>query len=318
MTFVPRRAVRRLAAVAAIATLGVAFAPVSAQAKNKANFPTRIELPKGFQPEGITSGRRGTLYAGSLANGAIWRGNARTGAGNVFIPGIAGRVAVGLDYDQRADRLWVAGGPTGAVTAYDARTGAELARYTIPGSGFLNDLVVTRSAVYVTDSNVQRMVVIPLGKRGALPTQAQVVTRALTGDISYVANAFNANGIDASGNGRTLVIVQSITKTLFRVDAATGVTKAISLTGGTLAGGDGIELRGRTLYVVRGAPNAVVAVRLGRQLTSGQVRRTLTDPGLDVPTTATFTAGGLYAVNARFGTPPGPGVDYWITRIAKQ
>jgi len=33
---------------------------------------------------------------------------------------------------------------------------------------------------------------------------------------------------------------------------------------------------------------------------------TLTDPDLDVPTAVTFTAGSLYAVNARFTTVPDP------------
>lgn len=313
-----RFTLRGLAAVATAAMLGVAIAPAGAQAGPKENFPTRIELPDGFQPEGITTGRRGALFTGSLANGAIYRSDPRTGAGSTLVAGVQGRVAVGLDYDRRNDRIWVAGGPTGAVTVYDASTGAELARYTIAGSGFLNDLVVTRKAVFVTDSNVQRIVVIPLGKGGALPTAGAVFTKPLIGDISYVAGQFNANGIDAARGGKTLIIVQSFTRTLFRVDPETGVTKAIALTGGALAGGDGLELRGRTLFVVRGAPTAVVAIRLNGQLDSGQIVRTITDSGLDVPTTATFSRGGLYAVNARFGTPPGPNVGYWITRLGKK
>ncbi len=310
----PTRKRSVLAACAVLALIGL-VAPGAAAAAPSPNFPVRIDLPDGFAPEGITTGHGATVFAGSLADGAIWRGDVRTGEGAVLVPGITGRVAVGVDYERSADRLWVVGGPTGAVTAYDASTGAELMRYTVAGAGFLNDLVVTRTAVYVTDSFVQQLVVIPLGADGSLPDQSGVIIRPLTGDISYVANDFNANGIDATHDGRILFIVQSATSTLFRVVAATGETRAITLTGGTLSVGDGLELRGHTLYVVRGAPNAVVTVRLGKHLAQGQVFREITDPSLDVPTTATFAAGRLYAVNARFGTPVTATTDYWITRL---
>lgn len=312
------RAPRRLAVFTAFVLLGVLTGVPAAQAHPTANFPARLQLPNGFQPEGITTGRGTTVFAGSLANGAIWRGNVRTGKGEVFIPGIAGRVAVGVDYERRANRLWVVGGPTGTVTAYNARTGAELKRYTIAGSGFLNDLVVTRKAVYVTDSFVQRLVVIPFGKHDALPAPADVRTLPLTGDIAFVANQFNANGIVAVNGGQTLILVQSVTHTLFRVNPRTGEAKAIALTGGALTDGDGLELRGHTLYVVRGVPNAVVVVRLGARLKTGRVLRTLTDPSLDVPSTGTLAADHLYVVNARFGTPPGPTTEYWITRLSRR
>ena len=62
-----------------------------------------------------------------------------------------GRVTVGLDYEDGAHRLWAAGGPTGEVRAYDARTGEILETYSVT-AGFLNDVAVTEDAVYVTDS----------------------------------------------------------------------------------------------------------------------------------------------------------------------
>ena len=36
-------------------------------------FPDQIDLPAGWQPEGITSNGT-TLYVGSLVDGSIWRG----------------------------------------------------------------------------------------------------------------------------------------------------------------------------------------------------------------------------------------------------
>jgi hypothetical protein len=38
------------------------------------------------------------------------------------------------------------------VRVYDASSGALLATYQPPGAGLLNDVAVTREAVYVTDS----------------------------------------------------------------------------------------------------------------------------------------------------------------------
>ena len=49
-----------------------------------------IQLPTGFRPEGIAVGQGSTFYVGSLADGAIFRGDLRDGQGSVFIPGQAG------------------------------------------------------------------------------------------------------------------------------------------------------------------------------------------------------------------------------------
>ena len=61
--------------------------------------------------------------------------------------------------------------------------------------------------------------------------------------------------------------------------------------------------------------NQVAVVRLSQRRVSGRVVATLTNPDFDVPTTITAAAGRLFAVNARFGTAPGPDVQYWITRV---
>lgn len=45
------------------------------------------------------------------------------------------------------------------------------------------------------------------------------------------------------------------------------------------------------------------------------VRTVLTDPDLDVPTTATLAAGRLWAVNARFGTTPTATTRYDVVQV---
>ena len=309
---------RRLGALGALTlTLLVAAgaAPVAAHDADRdpTSFPARIDLPNGWAPEGIAAGRGNTVFVGSLVDGAIWKGNVRTGKGRVLVAGVAGNVAVGVEYEARANRLWVAGGPSGAVRVYNATSGRLLQTFTFSPAGFLNDLVVTRRAVYVTDSFLQQLDVIPLGRHGRLPDPSATRTLPLGGDISFVAGEFNANGIVAASGW--LILVQSNTGKLFRVSPRTGMARAIDLGSASVTFGDGLELHGRTLYVVRNQLNEVAVFRLGSRLATARLKGTLLSPDLAVPTTIAFQAGRLWAVNARFGTPVTPTTPYWITRL---
>jgi hypothetical protein len=301
------RSLRVLVGGTLVILAGTILAPTAA-AKN---FPETVDLPNGWQPEGITSSAT-TAYVGSLATGAIWSIDLKSGSGHVLVPGAAGRVAVGVEYDTRSGRLWVAGGPTGRVSAYDARTGALLADYQFAAPvGFINDLVVTDNAVYATDSNVQQLLVIPLGPGGALPAPSAAFELALGGDISY-GPGFNANGIVAGRN--RLILVQSNTGLLFSVDPATGVADAIDLGGASVLDGDGLELVGDTLFVGRNV-NEVDVFRMGPHFASARQIAAVHRDSFDTPTTLTYAAGRLWVVNARFSTTPTAGTPYWLTRL---
>ncbi|CAA9214801.1 MAG: hypothetical protein AVDCRST_MAG41-149 [uncultured Corynebacteriales bacterium] len=269
-------------------------------------FPKVIDLPDGFRPEGIATGPRATFYVGSLADGSIYRGSLITGRGAVFIPGTPGGAVNGLEV--AGSRLYAAGGSTGTVKAYDLRSGALLTSTQV--GGFVNDVVVTRTAAYYTNSLLPVLHVLPIGPGGRL---GEVRTVPLTGDIVY-GTGFNANGIEASPNGRTLLIVQSNTGLLFRV-TPTGVTSTVDLGGASLTNGDGLLRRGRILYVVRNRNNAIVEVALGAGYRTGRVVGTITDPNFDVPTTVDAFGPFLYAVNARFGTTPTPDTTYTVVRL---
>ena len=115
--------VRRLLVLLVLGTILVIPATAGAS-----TFPDTIRLPDGWQPEGIATGRGTSFYVGSLRDGSIYKGDLATGAGAVLVAGAPGRVAVGIEVDRR-NRLFVAGGPSGAAAVYDARTGAVLASY---------------------------------------------------------------------------------------------------------------------------------------------------------------------------------------------
>jgi hypothetical protein len=299
---------RRLAVllpfVLALAVALVAAPPVQARQGRSSAFPDRIALPPGFQPEGIDIGRGTTFYVGSIPTGAVYAGDLRTGEGDVLVPGRTGRAAIGVE--EAGGILWVAGGPTGQAFLYDADTGDDVAQLTLTTAAdtFINDVVVTRQAAYFTDS--RNPFVYRVDRR-----TLEVTAIPLTGDLVYTAG-FNVNGIDATPNGRTLVLVQSNTGKLFTGDAATGVTEEIDLGGESVPMGDGILLSGRTLYVVQNRLGLVAKVRLDRRLESGEVVSRTSIPGFDVPTTIARFGNRLYAVNARFGTTPTPDTPYEV------
>ena len=298
---------RPLVLVLAVLMAIAVASPVAAASK----LPSRINLPPGWMPEGITAGAGNTIYVGSLAGGGVWSANVRTGEEEILVQPWGG-AATGVEYEKRAHRLWVAGGPTGTVRVYDARSGDLLRQYNFPGMVFLNDLVVTKDAVYVTDSFHPWLDVIPLGPNGALPTQADVTTLPLDG-IVYEPGRFNANGIVAKGG--SLIVVDSFTGGLFRVDPRTGKATAIPTGGVSVENGDGLELQGNTLYVVRNQNQLVSVFKLGPRLQSATFQGNLPSTGLSVPTTAAVQSGALWVVNARFGIPT---TEYWVSRLPKK
>lgn len=282
-------------------------------------FPEVIPLPDGFQPEGITIGRGTTFFVGSIPTGAIYRGDLRTGQGKLLVEPRSGRAAIGLAVDRTGKRLYVAGGPTGQAYVYDTATGAELATYQLTSPGtFVNDVVVTQDAAYFTDSFRPVIYRVPLAANGDLPDQGDVETITLGGEFQFVQGAFNLNGIDATPNGKQLIVVNSSLGQLYTVDPSTGFAELIDLGAERVFNGDGILLHGRDLYVVQNRLNQIAVVRLSADLERGTVTERITDEDFRVPTTIDEFGSRLYAVNARFGTPPTADTDYEVVQIRRR
>jgi sugar lactone lactonase YvrE len=252
-----------------------------------------------------------------LADGSIYAGDLRTGQGAVLVPAQQGRVAVGLSFDARTGYLFVAGGPGGAGYVYDTASGESVADFQFAAAPtFVNDVVVTRHGAYFTDSFRPVLYFVPLSRRGALPDTSEFIEIPLGGDFQFVPGEFNTNGIVATPNGKSLVIVNSAQGALYRVDPASGVASRIDLGGGSVPNGDGMLLDGRTLYVVQNFLNQISVVRLKRNLSAGTVVDTLTDPDFRIPTTIAEFRDALYAVNARFDVTPTPDTEYEVVRVS--
>jgi sugar lactone lactonase YvrE len=312
--FVAKIASRRSLFVLLVFALSIAMlaaAPLQA-------FPDVIPLPDGFQPEGIAVGKGHTFYVGSIPTGAIYRGDLQTGEGDVLVPPQSGRAAIGLKYDERTGLLFVAGGPTGYAYVYNGETGANVAAIQLTtGPSFINDVVITQDAAYFTNSQQAVLYRIPLESNGELLSSPMVEEIALTGDYQFTPGAFNANGIAATPNGDTLIIVNSVDGVLYNVDPATGIATRIDLGGDSVPNGDGILLQGKTLYVVQNRLNQIAVVELNSELTAGEIVETITSSAFRVPTTIARFGDSLYAVNARFGTPATPTTDYDVVRVSR-
>jgi sugar lactone lactonase YvrE len=297
---------RTLANVLCLTALAVTVTGVPAAATSSSPLPGTITLPSGFQPEGIAIGGKPYAYFGSRVDGDIYRVDLRTGTGATFSEG-PGTASLGLKIDD--GRLFVAGGAGGNARVIDLRTGAVLKSYQLQPAGsntFINDVIVTGEAAWFTDSRNLVLFKIPFGRHGKLPESA--VTVPLTGDIT-LETGNNANGISSTPDGRGLIIVQSNTGFLFRVSTS-GVTSRVDVGDTLLTNGDGLWLRGRSLYVVQNRLNQIAEIRLNRSGTAGTLESVTTDPGFDVPTTIAEYRKRFYLPNARFTTTPTPETTY--------
>ena len=191
-----------------------------------------------------------------------------------------------------------------------------------PGASLVNDVIVTRDAAYFTDSFAPVLYVVPIGPGGELGSGE---TLALSGPATTVVPGEpGLNGIEATRDGKTLIVNHTALGALFSVDPATGESTAIDVDGliaGTL---DGLLLHGHDLWVVENFPNTLARVSLSSDLSSGEITATITSPLFRVPTTIARHGSRLAAVNARFdlgfppplgpGAPPGTDFDVVLVR----
>jgi sugar lactone lactonase YvrE len=279
-------------------------------------------------PEGVAHlDGSNEFYAGSTTDGTIFRGDLTTGEVEVFSPGGSdGRVAaVGMKVDERG-RLVVVGGPTGLVFAYDTTTGALITQASTGATGeqFLNDVVITSSGdAYITDSMQPVLYRLPATSDSSTPAAGGTLEPFLdfTGTALQYVEGFNLNGIVASADGQYLLVVQTNTGGLYRIDVTTKAVQQVDLAGGMLMGGDGMlmggdgmVLDGTTLYVVN--IGKVTVVSLSEDLTSGTLRGDFTDPSFSSPTTAAKEGSCLLVVNSQFANQGGtPQLPFTVSEV---
>jgi Cu-Zn family superoxide dismutase len=263
-------------------------------------------------PEGVASGGSGTFFVGATGDGTIYRGTLDSPTVTEFITGATGKSAVGMKV--AGNRLYVAGGATGKLVVYDLGTKQQVASFDTGAGGFLNDLVVTEAGdVFVTDSFrpiIWHVTAAQVSAGSGTPEQI-----AVGPEIAY-ASGFNLNGIVARRDGRQLVVVQSNTGKLFRIDLGTSASsrRIQQIDAPVLPGGDGLLLDRGRLVVVQGSPAMLSSLKLGDGASRARLVDTRTDPTLRGPSTVARVRNLLLVVNADFATSTTPFTVSGLTR----
>jgi sugar lactone lactonase YvrE len=282
-------------------------------------YPSEIPMPDGSGPEYIAIGDGPFAYVSSLKTGAIFLVDLEHGTHEIFVPSVA-PTAVGMGLDPHG-RLYVCGGVDGSLSVIDTADRSILKRYQLGGEqSFTNELIVTPEAIWVTDSFAPVLYKLPFGERGDLPSEDDVVRLPLGGDLVYqqgetFAECFNSNGIARTPDRTAILIVQTNTGKLFRIDPATGHATLVDLGGEDVMWGDGLVLEDRTLYVVQNLANSVSVIELDAAGTAGKIVGRRTDPRFDTPTAMARFGDRFYLSNARFTTPDAETAEFRIITI---
>jgi hypothetical protein len=268
-------------------------------------------------PEGVAFDQRTrSFFVGTTGDGTIYRGTLDSDTVAPYIPGGAGKAAVGVKVKR--GKLYVAGGPTGSITVYDIATKAQVAKFETGSGGFLNDLQVTRNGdVYVTDSfrpTLWHVTAAQVAAGSGTPQEMDV-----SHDITYAPGKFNLNGIVARG-ARTLVVVDTNSGKLFRIrlgsDGAS-IKRIDEITGANVPGGDGMLPDNGRLVVVQGNPAQLSFLKLRHGARTAKLQRTQTSDKLRGPSTVDRAKNLYLVVNADFNTSTKPFTVAGLPRKAK-
>ncbi len=293
--------------VAAVAAASLAGAQcVAAQSTlSSVELPAAITFPEGIAYDAAAD----VAYTASAVTGAVARVNLKTGASEILAP--AGTLlpagtpapfpaALGMKLDTNG-RLWICGGSTGRMWVLDTKTGTVLKSTQVPNpsASLINDVILVGNAGYFTDTRTPTFWRIEA--HGDHITDVEPWLSFANTPLQYDSNA-NLNGIAATPDGTSIIVVQMGKGLLFRIDVATKAVTAIDTAGADLSGADGLVLDGHTLYVVRQPAGEIATVTLTNDYAKGTVVHRFKDPALVYPATAAKVGDQLLVVVTQFNT----------------
>ena len=273
-------------------------------------------------PESIgVDPRTGAFFTGSLIDGTVYRGTLESDTATVFLPaGSDGRTNVAGVKVDRQSRIWLADAFNGRVLVY-SQGGRLLHAFLLAGPGrpTVNDIAFSRGVAYVTDSARPFLYRIRLAEATAPGTTTVEPWIDVSGAVAYATGegplGVNLNGIVASADGKTLLVVQTNTGKLFRVDVASGHITEVAVEGTSLMFGDGMLRVGSQLYVARNAANEVVRLRLGDGWRSAVSNETFTTSVLAFPTALANLRGRLLITNSQLNAGASPKLPFTVVDV---
>lgn len=282
--------------------------------------PTQAIALPGDQvfPEGVAYDEvSGAFFVSSSEDGTIYRaGLGATEAGEYLPAGADGRTAaLGMAVDAQRRRLWIAGGASQTVFAYDLDTDELLAALPVPDGGdasLVNDVTVTDDGdAYVTNSGLPVIYRASITDDGSADLEVWLdhTDTAIPADTGILLN-----GIVATGDGH-LLTVHTATQQLYRIDLATKDVVAVD-TGGEPVGGDGLAIDGTTVFGV--SPTSVIRTELADDFASGEVVGETTDEAFAFATTIALVPDGrMLVVNAQFTARQDPVLPFTVLDLAR-
>jgi sugar lactone lactonase YvrE len=271
-------------------------------AVEKLTLPPDVTFPEGIAQDPSS----GAIYTASAATGTLVRVDVKSGVSRVVAgPGVlvptgdtTFPAVLGMKIDANK-RLWIAGGRSGKFFVVDSQTGRVIKQLAVPdpSKSLINDLAIVNGAAYFTDTLAPTLWRIQAkgNEIGALEPWLDFTGTALR----YYEGA-NLNGIVATADGQSLIVVQMGKGLLFRVDLETKKVTPIDTAGADLTGADGLVLDGQTLFVVRQTAVEIATVTLSPDFAWGTVVNRFKDPALAWPATAVKAGDRLLVVNTQF------------------
>jgi Cu-Zn family superoxide dismutase len=275
----------------------------AASTLEKVDLPPEVTFPEGIAHDPAA----GTIYTASALTGTLVRVSLKTHASEIVAPAgvlVPGGVAttfpavLGMKLD-RDRRLWIAGGRSGKFFIVDSRGGKVIKQLEVPdpSKSLVNDVALVGTTGYFTDTRTPTLWRIEA--RGSEIGGLEPWLDFGGTPLQYYEGA-NLNGITATPDGQSLIVVQMGKGLLFRIDITSRKVAPIDTGGADLTGADGLVLDGRTLYVVRQTAVEIVTVQLSKDLTTATVVNRFTDPLLAWPATAVKVGDRLLVVNTQF------------------
>ncbi|PWW80661.1 NHL repeat-containing protein [Tuber magnatum] len=272
-------------------------------------------------PEGIARQKNSPyFYVGSVTTGDIYRGSVYEKHLVHFITGSTHGLtnAVGMKIDCE-DRLYVAGGASGTLFAFDLHTKKLLHRFS---NGFgldanatlLNDLDIDEAGnVYITDSI--RPTVFRVGASEVNRPTVDLALEKWT-DLTGTMGP-GGNGIVVTEDQRHLLVANVYAGEIWRVVISSRKVDKVDLGGTGIGGPDGLLIRDNILYSVNafqeiGQFIRVIEMRPG--YLSGTQVRNITSELFERPSTVAFDGNDLLVVNFQYGVVI-PVLPFTVVRV---